>query len=311
MGKYTVRTGQNIYDVTMHLYGALEGLLDLFINNPSLSFSDKLEEGIVLEYTEGFVINEEIISYNKTHNIIPANGEQHIFFKESNNVFLEIYLPNNRSSASFSFSGEGLLAIDWGDNTDIETVELKKHSKKIQHFFNNQISDMRKIRLSGGVKFQTLDLSQLTPLEIYLLKPLYTEKITIQNSELNIAFVNLLSNCHQADFTGLTTHSLSPLLKLNGLMNLNLLSSHIKPSIIDEYLIGLVKHYGQRRNCHIRLSTSPTGMYREPIRDINGHYTLTSGMEAIWIILHEPAWNEAGHWQFSINENTYTYEQNY
>lgn len=311
MSKYTVKAGQNIYDVTLHLYGALEGLLDLFINNPSLSFSDQLKEGVILEYTDGFVINEEIISYNKAHNIIPANGERSIFFKELRNVFLEVYLPYNQSSASFSFSGKGLLVIDWGDNTNIQIVELKKQSESIQHFFNNPISDMRKMRLSGDVKFQSLDLSLSTPLEVYMLQPIYIERLTIQNSELNIAFVNLLINCFQADFTGLITHSLFPLLKLNDLMDLNLLSNHIKPSIIDEYLIGLVKHYGQRRNCHIKFGTSPTGVYQEPNRDTNGNYILTSGMEAMWVILHEPAWNEAGHWQFSINENIYFYEQNY
>ena len=38
---------------------------------------------------------------------------------------------------------------------------------------------------------------------------------------------------------------------------------------------------------------------------------LTSGMEAVWVLTHEEAWNEGGVWEFIINETTYKYEQNH
>lgn len=33
---------------------------------------------------------------------------------------------------------------------------------------------------------------------------------------------------------------------------------------------------------------------------------ITSGMEAVWVILHEESWNEGGAWEFIINNKIYT-----
>lgn len=310
MGKYIVTAGQNIYDIALHLYGALEGLLDLFINNPSLSFSDRLCIGDELIYTDGFVISEDTISYNKTHNIIPANGERHIYYKHNKNIFLEAYISNQKNAASLFISGEGILTIDWGDDADLEVITLDKSVKDIRHYFNNIISDKRKIRLCGNVEFYFLDLSKLEAEEIYLLRLLYTEKLVLHHTDMNIEFTKLLEGCYQCDLAGSGTQSLLPLLKLKKLKFLKLDDVHVKPSIIDEYLIELVKQYGNRRNCRISLTISPTGVYKEPSKDINGKFRPVSGMEAIWIILHEPSWNESGNWEFIINGKTYTYEQN-
>ena len=49
--------------------------------------------------------------------------------------------------------------------------------------------------------------------------------------------------------------------------------------------------------------------YREPDRDTEtGRYRIASGMEAVWVILHEEAWNEGGAWKFIIDDITYTVE---
>ena len=53
MGKYKITAGQNIYDIAMHLYGSIEGIVDLLINNPGLSLDDNLKSGDELEYTDG------------------------------------------------------------------------------------------------------------------------------------------------------------------------------------------------------------------------------------------------------------------
>ena len=45
MGNYRVITGQNIYDVALHLYGSIEGIVDLLINNPGLSLETELRTG--------------------------------------------------------------------------------------------------------------------------------------------------------------------------------------------------------------------------------------------------------------------------
>lgn len=52
MGNYRVITGQNIYDVALHLYGSIDGIVDLLINNPGLSLETELRTGQELTYTD-------------------------------------------------------------------------------------------------------------------------------------------------------------------------------------------------------------------------------------------------------------------
>ena len=62
MGNYRVITGQNIYDVALHLYGSIEGIVDLLINNPGLSLETELRTGQELTYTDGFIINADVVA---------------------------------------------------------------------------------------------------------------------------------------------------------------------------------------------------------------------------------------------------------
>lgn len=81
MGNYRVITGQNIYDVALHLYGSIEGIVDLLINNPGLSLETELRTGQELTYTDGFIINADVVAYNEMHGIVPSNGERHVYPK--------------------------------------------------------------------------------------------------------------------------------------------------------------------------------------------------------------------------------------
>ena len=102
---------------------------------------------------------------------------------------------------------------------------------------------------------------------------------------------------------------LLPLVECRGLMELDLSEARIRPTVLDEYLMAIVERYGNRRNCRMTLPVSPTGTYREPDRDeTTGRYRIISGMEAIWVILHEESWNEGGAWEFIIDNKTYTVE---
>ena len=70
MGKYRVVAGQNIYDIAIHLYGSIEGIVDLLINNPELSLDDDLKSGDELDYTDEFVISPDIVAYNRMYNCL-------------------------------------------------------------------------------------------------------------------------------------------------------------------------------------------------------------------------------------------------
>ena len=52
MQVYKVKRNQNIFDVAVSIHGSIEGIFDLLINNPNLSFHSQLEEGeeINLDY---------------------------------------------------------------------------------------------------------------------------------------------------------------------------------------------------------------------------------------------------------------------
>lgn len=309
MGKYQITAGQNIYDVAMHLYGSIEGIVDLLINNPDLSLDDTLKSGETLEYTDGFAISPDIVAYNRMYSLLPANGERNVYPKEpSGKRFMELYVDNKQTAASLLLSGNGILEIDWGDNTDMEVVILTDEVKEFRHYFNDKISSVRRMSFYGEVRFRMLNISRSHALSVYLLRPVSMEKFTCEKMELDISFLSLAEDTYELYFAGLQTASLLSLLLLKRLMRLDLTGSKVKPSVLDTYLKTLVvQHYG-RRNMTVLLSTSPSGIYHKPEKDDNGNYLLASGMEAVWMLTHEPAWNEGGAWTFIINNQTYTYE---
>lgn len=312
MAKYKVTAGQNLFDIALHIYGSIEGIVDLMINNPDLSLCDTLKTGDELIYTDGFVINADVVVYNKHHCIIPANGERNVYYKTSPlPTIAEIIIKNTQTTASFVISGNGMIDIDWGDNTLIQPLTLSNEKQAIYHSFDNQIPKARRIRVYGNIKnivITYVDFSNLNPSEIYILQPITTESFALSDCSINIGFASLLRGTYEIDFTNIKTESLLPLLELKQLMTLHLSGKTITQKITDEYLIGLVKQYYERRNCIITLPIHPSGEYKEPKKDANSNYILTNGMEAVWVLTNEPAWNEGGYWKIITNDKIYTSE---
>lgn len=313
MGKYKIVHGQNIYDVALHIYGSIEGVVDLMMNNTSLSFCDELKAGDELVYTDDFIINKDVTAYFKTNAITPSNGERHVYFKSPTLPrLMEIHIANTKTSVGFSVSGSGTIEIDWGDNTDLQSFRLTGNTEGLNHFFNNNIGEQRRICIYGSedVRIQILDVSNLGRVDIYVLKPIYVERFIMKKTSANIQFISLLNGTFEMDLSGSSIDGLLPLLKQKGLMKLNIRGIHFAGKAIDEYLIGLVKQHFGRRSCTVTMTTVPSGEYKEPRKDENLNYIITSGMEAVWVLTHEPSWNETGAWKFVINDTTYTYEQN-
>lgn len=309
MGKYTVTNGQNIYDVALDLYGSIEGVVDLLMNNTDLSLADDLRSGDELIYTDDFIINEDVVAYNRQHGIIPANGEQSVYPKSFSLPGLSLfYLHNNLTSISFAASGTGKLEIDWGDNTMPETIELSRELHIYSHIFDNQVREQRQMRWYSDASFVRLDWSGIQASAVYLFRPLVVEELVMNDSPVELDFLRITTEIYEAELRGLKASSLLPLVSCWKLMRLDLEGTLVKPSVLDEYLMELVAAYGQRRNCEMLFSVCPNGVYHEPERDENGRYRITSGMEAIWVITHEPAWNEGGPWKFIINNQIYTME---
>nr|DAE30253.1 MAG TPA: hypothetical protein [virus sp. ct5rm7] len=310
MGKYRVIAGQNLYDVALHLYGSIEGVVDLLINNPGLSFDTMLCAGRELIYTDGFVIRADVVAYNELHGIVPANGERHVYPKAFTRPPAAVLtLDAEVITVRCGVSGTGLLEIDWGDNSDTETVSLTDVPQLLTHTFDNKVRDGRRIRWFTDARFRTIDWSGLRPRSLVLLRPLPVEELTLTDAALSLEALRLLSGTYRLDLAGIVTSDLTPLAESRSLMTLDLSAARLKPTVIDRYLLALVGQYGDRRNCTVILPSAPTGTYREPERDAeSGRYRIGSGMEAVWVILHEEAWNEGGTWKFIIDNVTYTVE---
>lgn len=311
MGSYKVIAGQNIYDVALHVYGSVEGITDLLANNESLSLDDDLQAGDVLFYTDGYRINKEVVAYYQTHGITPASGELHVYPKSfSLPPTVELYLSHEAISTGFTVSGHGKLEIDWGDNSAAEVVTADGNPVRLNHLFDSPVGGKRKVSLYMEGRFQSLNFSELHPSALYILRPVYVERFVLKNAALSIESLPLLSNVFELCLDGLKTEVLTPLLELKGLMLLSLCGTVFRQPAIDAYLTGLVRRHDNRRSCRVVLECEPSGEYREPVKDANGRYVAGSGMEAIWVLTHEPAWNEGAPWEFVINDRIYRYEQN-
>lgn len=311
MGSYKVIAGQNIYDVALHVHGSVEGITDLLVSNESLSLDDDLRADDMLFYTDDYRIDKEVSAYYQTHGITPASGELHVYPKSFTlPLTVELYLSNEAINAGFAVSGHGKLEIDWGDNSAVETITVDGNSIHANHLFDSPVGGKRKVLLYMEGCFKLLDFSELLPFSMYILKPVYVERFVLKNAALGIDSLPLLSEVYDLCLDGLKTDVLTPLLELKGLMTLSLCGTVFRQPAIDAYLTGLVRRHDNRRSCRVLLECEPSGGYREPAKDATGRYMVDSGMEAIWVLTHEPAWNEGAPWEFIINNRIYKYEQN-
>lgn len=308
MGKYKVIAGQNIYDVALHLYGSIEGIVDLMMCNTDLSLDTTLKVGDELIYSDDFIINADVVAYNEMHGIIPSNGEHHVYPKIfTKPLAVAFSLPTQTLSVQCSVSGVGTLEIDWGDNSDTEVVTLSDKPQLLKHIFDNKVRKRRRIRWFTDAYFKQVDWSGLQPTSVVVLRPQLIEELTIKDATLTLDSLQMVTGIYSLNLSGLTSGNLKPLVECRELMTLNLIDARIKPTVLDEWLIAMVERYGNRRNCEVTLTAVPTGTYQEPARNADtGRYNITSGMEAIWVITHEESWNEGGKWKFIINDKDYS-----
>ena len=308
MGKYRVIAGQNLYDIALHIYGSIEGIVDLMMCNTDLSLDTMLKVGDELIYSDDFIINADVVAYNEMHGIVPSNGEHHVYPKVfTRPLAVAFSLPTQILSVQCSVSGVGTLEIDWGDNSDTEVITLTDKLQLLKHIFDNKVRKRRRIRWFTDAYFKQVDWSELQPTSVVILRPLPIEELTIKDATLTLDSLQMVTGIYSLNLSGLTSGNLKPLVECRKLMTLNLTDARIKPTVLDEWLIAMVERYGNRRNCEVTLTAVPTGTYQEPARNADtGRYNITSGMEAIWIITHEESWNGGGKWKFIINDKEYT-----
>lgn len=308
MGKYTVTEGQNLYDVALHLTGSVEGIVDLLICNPSLSLADTLRSGDELVYTDGFVINADVVAKYRREQIVPAGGERNVYPQyPSGRRRLWYTLDAGQISTAFSLSGSGRMEIDWGDNSPLETVVPDSSVQTFVHRFDNTVAAPRQVRLYGEFTLQSLDMSASGARRIRLPEPLHCERFSLCGSSCPPDFVPLLDGVFRMDLRRLSCGSLLPIAECRQLMTLDLSDADVSRTAVDEFLLRLVSHHYGRRNCELTLPVVPSGIYAEPVRNAAGACVPATGLEAVWLLTHEASWNEGGAWVVRTPEKCYRY----
>ena len=307
MQVYKVKKNQNIFDVAISVHGSIEGIFDLLVNNPDLSFCSSLQEDEEVYWDEDFIIYGSIVNTLQTEHIIPANGERNVYYKNTaEQLRCVIRISPDEPSAILQISGDGKMIIDWGDNSELEIISLQSTIHKYTHFFDN-ITNERVIKLYGEFNLKTWVLSTINGLMMPTM-PLIVDEVISEKNNLSLQGLFLCKGTYLVRLLDMSLSSLSPIQDMN-LSDLELRNiDYTEDNVINDYLIYIATHNNQRRNCKVVLDIQPSGEYKEPTKDSNGNYIITTGMEAIYVITHEIAWNEAGAWSFDINGTIYQYE---
>lgn len=289
MATYKVKVNQNLFDIAIQLYGSIEGLFDLLISNSWLNMETVLQAGMELEYHDYFVVNDDIRSEIQSKGYLPANSERHVYLKHpSEKLVFVCSIDPSENFTSFIASGSGVMVIDWGDNSDLERVELETSKRTILHYFNSKVEE-RKIKVYGDFQLMYFDTTKLGG-ALFLMKPLIVDEYVCNSTVSVLDGLFLFDGTVSVDLRNTKIHDLLPI----GDMNLQILDlrgvTFVRTEVIDTYLQYLVNNYGSRRNCTVYLTTEPSD----------------KGMKAIETILGEDAWNEAGNWKFYINDKVYT-----
>lgn len=309
MGVYKVAGGQNLLDVALHLYGTVEAVIDLMLNNPKLSFDTELKVGDTLIYSDDFVIRADVVSSLKESGIVPANGMRNVFYRRAEGVpVLVVRTLPGAESFCFDVSGDGEMMIDWGDHSDLQRIALSADQRRVAHYFDDRMKAYRVVRFYGKFNVNMLDASLLEGCDVFVISPLTVDRFVLQRPVASLDFLCLLRGTYDVRLSGQRIGDLSPIREMKELMKLDLRGADFENGVLDEYLVYLAKNNLERRNCYVLLDVAPRGEYREPERDENLNYVINTGMEAIWVITHEEAWNESGAWIFEIGDRVYSYE---
>lgn len=296
MATYIVKHGQNLWDISMMLYGSIEGVFDLLISNDKLTLNSELPAGTELLYHEYFKTNKDISDTLSESNITPANGERHVYFKHTDTPLLAICrLPADDIMVQLSLSGIGSLVVDWGDDTALETLELTTQHKTIEHYFDS-IADTRTLKLYGQrakLALDYLDISRVHG-DLQPVAPIRVEEVVSRSNSNSLTGLFLFERTNKVDISGMSVESLMPIASMVNLKELDLTNIRVpSTTVIDDYLEYLANPHthGDRQGCSITMTLEPSAR----------------GMKAIRTIIREPSWNTPGPWTFNINGRIYTY----
>lgn len=190
MNKYITKSGQNLYDIALTLYGSIEGIFDLLVSNPSISFNTVFNKGAELNYHDDFVINQDIVGWFDTNGIKIKNGQYDIsktnirseiidWIDNNNQKLVNKYLNGDltlvqsdaeESSQSYDWDEKDVPSViaDTQDNTTISTfistplTPFTPQNKWDVQYVDNGTALVKKETLQFATALSKIDFSQLT-----------------------------------------------------------------------------------------------------------------------------------------------------
>lgn len=293
MATYKVQPNQNIFDISLQLYGTIEGAFDLLITNTWLDMDMDLATGQELEYHEDFVLNSTIVENLSNDGIIPSNGERHVYYKRPDEELLAICnVSSDAYTSELTIGGEGTLIVDWGDNSALESIVLSHVNRTVVHYFDSTM-EQRRIKMYGDtstLKFTYLDTTKLEG-ALTMTCPVTVDEYVSRSNGHSLTGLFLFDGTYKVDLKLCTISNLLPIGDMD-LQELDLSQVRFTSiDVLDEYLAYVVANYGTRRGCIVNLTTEPSSI----------------GMAAINTIIGEEEWNTPTPWKFVINDKIYTY----
>lgn len=197
MSQYTVRSGQNLFDISLALHGSVEGVVDLLVSNPSISLNDKLESGTVLEYNSEFDVNSDVINWFKNKGVVVKNGshgltdldvkasitnwitsintteddEESVITLPTDQFDLEQYYTDvstpkimiqqsgKTTQINVQLSEGKFMAVDWGDGSSLQYEYESNDISNVAHIYGDDTEHL--IRIYGNGEFVNLDFSEV------------------------------------------------------------------------------------------------------------------------------------------------------
>lgn len=192
MPQYTVRSGQNIYDVALTLHGSVEGIFDLLTSNSWLTMETTLKSGMILTYHDEFAVNKNITMWLRENGVLVRNGE-HVYnyldIEDCVKAHLQSYHKDKYDAVSSmspdeqNMYWEGLcrprmvihqqgqlstiimklkpnkhLIIDWGDYSDPQIIDDVKE-QEVEHCYKGLGTHI--ITFYGDFDFELLDFTEV------------------------------------------------------------------------------------------------------------------------------------------------------
>ena len=287
MATYIVKPKQNIFDISLQLYGTIEGIFDLLITNTWLDMDTDLKTGQELEYHEDFVLNESVVSGLSEKNIVPSNGERHVYFKRPQEPLIIVCdVSKSNELSEFVVQGYGKMIVDWGDNSDLDYIQLNETKERHTHYFDNEV-DSRRIKIYGSdVGLTYFDTSNIGG-ALKLTEPVAIEEYVSKGNGWSLAGLALFDGTYNLDFQQGSIADLSPIENIATLLRLDLRQVDFASNkVLIEYFQYIIDNYNERYACTIYMD--------EDMKDVVSHLCLQ--------ILEEEEWNMPTPWKFYFGD---------